>query len=51
MPDALAALAIDPQTSGGLLAAVGPAEARILGASGWWEVGEVLDGPPGVELV
>ena len=50
-PDALAALAVDPQTSGGLLAAVTPAAAATLGASGWWEVGEVLDGPPVVELV
>jgi selenide, water dikinase len=51
VPDTQAALAIDPQTSGGLLAAVDPAEARPLSDSGWWEVGEVLDGPPGVELV
>ena len=51
MPDAQAALAIDPQTSGGLLAAVGPGDARTLADSGWWEVGEVLNGPPGVELV
>jgi selenide, water dikinase len=49
--DSLAALAIDPQTSGGLLAAVSPAHAAGLAASGWWEVGEVLDGPPVVELV
>ena len=51
VPDAQAALAIDPQTSGGLLAAVGPGDARTLADSGWWEVGEVLNGPPGVELV
>ncbi len=50
VPDPLAALAIDPQTSGGLLAAVGPDQARTLCASGWWEVGEVLDGSPAVEL-
>ncbi len=49
--DTLAALAVDPQTSGGLLAAVGPDEARTLGAAGWWDVGEVLDGSPAVELV
>jgi selenide,water dikinase len=49
--DALAALAIDPQTSGGLLAAVGPDQAGSLCASGWWEVGEVLAGNPAVELV
>lgn len=48
--DPLAALAIDPQTSGGLLAAVGPDQAPTLCASGWWEVGEVLDGDPAVEL-
>ncbi len=51
VPDSLAALAIDPQTSGGLLAAVSPGHAAGLGASGWWEVGEVLDGPAVVELV
>jgi selenide, water dikinase len=51
VPDTQAALAIDPQTSGGLLAAVGPAAAPTLSDSGWWEVGEVLAGPPGVELV
>jgi selenide,water dikinase len=50
VPDALAALAIDPQTSGGLLAAVGPDDARTLCAAGWWDVGEVVAGPAGVEL-
>ncbi len=49
--DSLAALAIDPQTSGGLLAAVGPEDARTLSAAGWWEVGEIIDGSPAVELV
>jgi selenide,water dikinase len=49
--DSLAALAIDPQTSGGLLAAVTPDEAGALCAQGWWDVGEVLDGSPAVELV
>jgi selenide,water dikinase len=51
VPDTLAALAIDPQTSGGLLAAVGPDDAGALCAAGWWDVGEVVDGPPAVELV
>lgn len=39
------ALALDPQTSGGLLAAVEPAAAAALADRGWAEVGEVLDGP------
>ncbi|MFN8020489.1 MAG: selenide, water dikinase SelD [Acidimicrobiales bacterium] len=43
------ALCMDPQTSGGLLAAVDPAAATQLlsGASGiaWWRVGEVAEGP------
>ncbi|MEI6495697.1 MAG: selenide, water dikinase SelD [Actinomycetota bacterium] len=38
------ALCMDPQTSGGLLAAVDPAAASDLGA-GWWRVGEVATGP------
>jgi selenide,water dikinase len=50
-PSALAALALDPQTSGGLLAAVSPALAGELISSGWWEVGEVTAGPAQVELV
>ena len=45
------ALALDPQTSGGLLAAVSPAVAGELISSGWWEVGEVTAGPAQVELV
>ena len=44
------ALAVDPQTSGGLLASVDPAAAAALVAEGWWRVGEVLDGKPRVEL-
>jgi len=44
------ALALDPQTSGGLLASVAPRHAEALAADGWWEVGEVVDGPPGVTL-
>ena len=47
---ALEALAVDPQTSGGLLASVDPAAAAALVAEGWWQVGEVLDGKPRVEL-
>ena len=47
---ALEALAVDPQTSGGLLASVDPAAAAALVAEGWWRVGEVLDGKPRVEL-
>jgi selenide,water dikinase len=47
----LEALAVDPQTSGGLIASVVPSAAGALTASGWWEVGSVLAGPPRVELV
>jgi selenide, water dikinase len=47
---AIEALAIDPQTSGGLLAAVTPADAAALVADGWWEVGEVVGGLPTVTL-
>jgi len=47
-PAELEALAVDPQTSGGLLAAVHPDDARRLceGEGGWWDIGEVTDGPP-----
>jgi selenide,water dikinase len=47
---ALEALAYDPQTSGGLLAAVRPADARILAAAGFVAIGDVLPGPAGVAL-
>jgi len=47
---ALEALAVDPQTSGGLLASVDPAAAAALVAEGWWRGGEVLDGKPRVDL-
>jgi selenide,water dikinase len=43
------ALCFDPQTSGGLLAAVDPAVAGDLVATGWWRVGTVSSGGP--ELV
>ena len=48
--EALEALAVDPQTSGGLLAAVSPHLAAALVGDGWWKVGDVVDGPPRVEL-
>jgi selenide,water dikinase len=46
----LEALAYDPQTSGGLLAAVPPAAAPILVDQGFVVIGEVAGGPPSVEL-
>ncbi len=42
--DAGEALCFDPQTSGGLLAAVDPAVVADL-SEGWWRVGEVAAGP------
>ena len=44
------ALCFDPQTSGGLLAAVTPELADDLIAEGWWRVGAFEDGAPGVVL-
>ena len=44
------ALCYDPQTSGGLLAAVPAADADALAGEGWAVIGEVVDGPPGVAL-
>jgi selenide, water dikinase len=44
------ALCFDPQTSGGLLAAVDPAEAEALADEGWWIAGEVVGGSPELEL-
>jgi selenide, water dikinase len=49
-PEALGALAVDPQTSGGLLAAVDPDDAAALVDAGWWEIGEVVTGSPVVSL-
>jgi selenide,water dikinase len=48
---ALESLALDPQTSGGLLVAVEPSAAFPLTGDGWAEIGEVVEGPPGVELI
>ncbi len=45
------ALAIDPQTSGGLLAAVTADDARSLVADGWWDIGAVDIGPALVQLI
>ena len=44
------ALAYDPQTSGGLLAAVEPAAVGELAAVGFVEIGEVTAGEPAVSL-
>lgn len=43
------ALCMDPQTSGGLLAAIDPAAVGSL-ADNWWRVGEVLAGPAAIVL-
>jgi selenide,water dikinase len=48
--ETLEALAIDPQTSGGLLVSVYPDDAGALVRDGWWEVGEVTPGPAQVVL-
>ncbi len=49
--DAVAeALCFDPQTSGGLLAAVSIDLATDLASDGWWHVGEVTGGDPGIVL-
>jgi selenide,water dikinase len=44
------AICFDPQTSGGLLAAVDPALASELSAAGWWQAGVVEDGAPQLVL-
>ncbi|MGA1035014.1 MAG: selenide, water dikinase SelD [Ilumatobacteraceae bacterium] len=49
--DAVAeALCFDPQTSGGLLASVSADLADDLVADGWWRVGEVTAGDPGIVI-
>jgi selenide,water dikinase len=48
--DATAALGFDPQTSGGLLAAVDPTTVGALAAAGFVRVGQVLAGRPLVSL-
>jgi selenide,water dikinase len=50
VPASLEALAYDPQTSGGLLAAVPPGVAPALVEQGFAVIGEVVDGPPSIEL-
>jgi selenide, water dikinase len=44
------ALCFDPQTSGGLLAAVTPDGATELAAACWWRIGEVESGEAGLVL-
>ena len=52
VPASVEALAYDPQTSGGLLAAVTPAAAEHLVAhAGFTVIGSVEAGTPGVSLV
>jgi selenide,water dikinase len=48
--EATEALCFDPQTSGGLLAAVTPTAAEELLGAGFWRVGHVEAGTPGVAL-
>jgi selenide,water dikinase len=48
--DAAAAIGFDPQTSGGLLAAVEPSAADRLVDHGFCEIGRVLGGPAAVSL-
>jgi selenide,water dikinase len=44
------AICFDPQTSGGLLAAVEPALAAALAGEGWWQVGVAAAGDPQLVL-
>ena len=44
------ALCYDPQTSGGLLAAVDRSAVDVLAAPGFVVIGDVVEGPAGVEL-
>jgi selenide,water dikinase len=48
--EALDALCFDPQTSGGLLAAVAPAAARLAEAAGFVVIGHIAAGEPAVHL-
>jgi len=48
--EVIEALVYDPQTSGGLLAAVDPGVVEDLAAAGFVPVGQVTDGEPGVTL-
>lgn len=48
--EAREALCFDPQTSGGLLAAVSPSARSAAEAAGFVAIGVVADGPPGVTL-
>ena len=48
--EAQAAVCFDPQTSGGLLAAVEPDLANELVNHGFWRVGEIEAGAPGIVL-
>jgi selenophosphate synthase len=50
VPDALQALLVDPQTSGGLLAAVPADLADALIAQGWVGIGHVESGPAGIDV-
>ena len=47
---ALEALAFDPQTSGGLLAAVDPSASDEIAGAGFTAIGSVLSGPAALEL-
>ena len=49
-PPAVEALGYDPQTSGGLLASVSADDAAALGSAGFVTIGEVVDGPAGIEI-
>jgi selenide,water dikinase len=51
VPEDMEAVALDPQTSGGLLASVSSDLARSLVSRGWYEIGRVVDGEPRVRLV
>ena len=50
VPPGVEALAYDPQTSGGLLAAVPPGVVARLAAGSFTVIGDVVQGEPGVEL-